>query len=531
MPSQILPPLVLPTVPGPTNPNVGPPGPQGPAGPPGPQGDPGPENPLPLTGDVTGTTDANTVSKLQTWPLDIGPAVIDGQVLTWDDNDGYFTVKTPPVSTGSNVFIYREGAAPSGNVYAHFVDAYNAAIATGVPATIVIDDVISGTVIPNNTGNFDLHQITLSGANGTPYATLLSVENGNTFNQGFQRITYGLAVQYSGTVPLGTITGGNFTMTIDENAFLFYSGTGPAFDLTGMNGGATVTITADTGGYFQSNGAGNNVFNIGDAILNFNLYIGDNSGIDKYLLAASNGNNSVVEEVITVGAISPVFNFPDATGLNVPIGYTGSAQNLIPFVSNEPLPSPHTSTANIVRGTMVFDRNADQPFWYDGTNWVSYTQPFQAQFLSGKATGVISSPNTGDYINWNYATPSSANTFVGQSTATSIYLNFNTPSTGGSVSFKLTGSLGGAVDGSLIVYQWWDITNNVGLGNPSGFFPGGTPPIAPDQVVAIVPWNYASAASIQVGLQLTFVNATTKIGNGDSQILPWFTVETIGFPQ
>lgn len=88
--TQILPPLSLPTISGPTNPNIGPPGPQGPAGLQGPQGDPGPENPLAMTGDVTGTTDANTLSNLQGFPLHVGSSVRSGEVIVWNDNDGQF---------------------------------------------------------------------------------------------------------------------------------------------------------------------------------------------------------------------------------------------------------------------------------------------------------------------------------------------------------------------------------------------------------------------------------------------------------
>jgi hypothetical protein len=136
----------------------------------------------------------------------------------------------------------------------------------------------------------------------------------------------------------------------------------------------------------------------------------------------------------------------------------------------------------------------------------------------GYSTTTQSNPAVGQYLVFgNYTTivPCSY-----------IQLNGNPYSltfvSGGSVSFLLTASIGNEFDGT-IAYQWWDTTNNVGLGNIASN--GGI-------ATAVLPSTYSSS-NINIGVQIVYVNGTTYIGGGlgTSFVGSWSTVVTIGAPQ
>ena len=143
--------------------------------------------------------------------------------------------------SGSNVFTYRDSEpSPSGSVYATFAAAYAAAAATGVPATIVIDDSLSDCSIPEGAGNFDMHLITLTGlATGIPDpVVLLSIYDGVSWNQGFARITGNLWVlsNFSSTPFLGVLSSTTpYYMQIDGQAMLATDSEGATFDCSQPN--------------------------------------------------------------------------------------------------------------------------------------------------------------------------------------------------------------------------------------------------------------------------------------------------------
>jgi hypothetical protein len=239
-----------------------------------------------------------------------------------------------------------------------------------------------------------------------------------------------------------------------------------------------------------------------------------------------------------------------------------------PFTSPSPLPTP-PGPITIVTGTTIYDTTNNTPYWWNGTAWQAVPlsgdvtgttdtsqiasiqgrnidlstlvdggvitwsnannkltlQPtFQSTILYGSLSGPINNPNTGDAVQFN-VTQTGPSTYVSYAGGGNFTLVFTGP--GPNVSFKLTASLGSLYDGSF-TYQWWNVTNNAGLGNVAGSV-GGGPSL---DAVAVIPYT-ASNLTITVALQLTYVNGTTFIGENTAGgfILPWAVVETIGIPQ
>jgi hypothetical protein len=100
----------------------------------------------------------------------------------------------------------------------------------------------------------------------------------------------------------------------------------------------------------------------------------------------------------------------------------------------------------------------------------------------------------------------------------------------GRSSFKLVGNLGSLYDGAIAI-QWWDVTNNRGVGNVTGNVGSGVP----GDAVAIIPFEYNTPLNTYTVFQLrmVFTVGVTHIGENTSGgfILPTATVEQLGSPR
>jgi len=93
-----------------------------------------------------------------------------------------------------------------------------------------------------------------------------------------------------------------------------------------------------------------------------------------------------------------------------------------------------------------------------------------------------------------------------------------------SPAYKLTASLGPLFDGTVMI-QWWDATNNVAVGLPSGNIGNGVS----GEAVAFLPQNY-SPTPVDIEVRIIFASGTTFIGEstGVGFVGPWATLEQVG---
>lgn len=519
----------------------------------------------------------------------------------------------PPGPAGSNsAFVYRDSEPnPSDNVFATWQGAYNAAIATNAPATIIIDSSLNTCSIPLNAGDFDLHQITLSGI-GLTIGSFLVINAGVTFSRGLLRITNNLSVNTTSEgIALATMTASDwFGLVMDNGANLINQKSVPLFDLT--NSTNNIFLSVDSSAYISGNGAGAEVFNAGNSGINFFVYVGELATVDQYTFAGTSSS----EMFQTVNPLAHNYTnvYPSYAGTvnNTSLGKAGL---LHPFSSAEPLPNPTGSVYTIETGSMIYDTTNNNPYWWNGSSWQSISQQvitgyatygtpeppltgvgsmvyntfnqipywwngsgWQASYLGGDITGVadnnsitriqghfldtsntidgyvitytaagseftlrpagvptefinatLNSPQTGvnpgDFIIWNKNLARSTSIYLDMVTPDQFILNF---SSGPNVSFKLIADINAITSGNFD-YQWWDITNNVGLGNISS----STGNAVPDEIIAIVPYNY-SITSINVGVKILGETGSTTLGgtsNNGNLIVPWALVETIGVPR
>jgi hypothetical protein len=476
--AQILPPLnLVPNAPG--TPVEGPTGPQGPAGPPGAQGPAG-----------------------------------------------------PPGSGGNGgVFVYRDSEpSPSGNVFATWAGAYAAAHATKQPATIIIDQSLHACAIPTNAGNFDLSIISLA-AISIDNGSTLNINDGVTWNQGVLKISNGLQVVTlfsSPTTALITPVNG-VNIILENGGSLFVGNMGRIVDtdvndagvnlyvgnncqVRGLGANGQVLWANGNGGDIEITIVGTEGVNIGNdtvggtsrATLNINVESLSSGNVSNNVFPGSDTNNPAV--------------WPFYTGNTPRYNYYQSTQNSLPFVSGS-IAGPPTNPF-VQLGTMRYDSGQTQPFWWNGTTWstVAYEPDYlMATLAAPQTTGLT----TGGHVNFDTVLANRTNQ-AGYSSNGRLFINYFA---GFTTTIKVIGNPG-YCDGTIF-YQWWDLTNNVGIGNvASNLVNGG---ICPD-VVAILPNTYSNV-SIFLELRLRFVSSATTIGAtgpAGTVILPWVTLEAIG---
>lgn len=238
-------------------------------------------------GDLSGTSTDQTVIGIQGEPVPAPTGT--NTVLEWSGSALSWGAGGGGGGGGSNVFVYRDSdPSPIGNIYATWVDAYNAMAAArtaGAGFSIIeLDGSLNNPSIP--AGTFDLTDVTLRSsydagyipatylADGTIFTNFASAEN-VTLNTNSastpvvsitsytQIVLRNVSILQSGTAPFWSITGGGILVPMMVESTIFYGSTQVTIDSTSsffptllgnsqlMAGsftgpsGATATITAD----------------------------------------------------------------------------------------------------------------------------------------------------------------------------------------------------------------------------------------------------------------------------------------------
>jgi hypothetical protein len=274
---------------------------------------------------------------------------------------------------GFEVFIYRDSEPnPKNNLFSTWINAYNAAFATNVPATIIIDNTLNSCSIPVNAGDFDLHQITLSGLSPTTIS-FLTINSGVTFNEGIGRVTNGLNITTTNdSTALATLTSADWTSLIIDNQASFTNGKSvPLFDFSNYTN--NVILFVDTGASVSGNGSGAEFFTAGNSGISFDVYIGEKTTVDQYTFAG--GSSPTINQTVNPLANSFVTSYPNFSG-TFNLFYIGQSGLLNPFSSSEPLPTPGpTVPFNIQIGTMIYDTSNSTPYWWNGSSWNTFVIP------------------------------------------------------------------------------------------------------------------------------------------------------------
>lgn len=230
-------------------------------------------------------------------------------------------VSGPPGADGaagpagsSGIFVYRAGDTPSGNVFDTFQGAYDAAFALNAPATIVIDDTITSCIIPTDSGNFDLHQIALSGVGNSAQQNFLSIYDNTSFNQGMPAIINGLILSFYGnTNSLCTFSGpiNEYTIIVDNYAAITNASSDgySIYDLT-VNPVSVIFHIDNTSCVGITS---NPIFNLGNQSSGVLATVGDYCFIYNGSFAGTNGSVNINIYTANSGDASS-FSYPNFTG-------------------------------------------------------------------------------------------------------------------------------------------------------------------------------------------------------------------------
>lgn len=490
--AQILPPLVLPTQ-GPGTPTFPDHGTQGPPGPPGADGTPG-------TNGTNGTDGTQGP---------IGPEGPPGS-----GGDGY----------GSNIFVFRPfDSNPGPNTFLTFQEAYDKAMETKVPATIVFDDTIDACYI--HAGTYDLRQITLQGKLSASDYVGVFIDDQVIFT-GLYKIIDNLSLLYDGTSnPLISLDGQFQQVYLENNSFFSVINTSPFYSLINSAG---LIIHLGTNCGTQPTGP-NSVIVMDQCEMEVH-FEGTGSFIsNETITAAIPGNQSFVGLVVENAGTSGVPNAFIDTDIEAGFDFSTQAINIQPLEGNT---SGRPVDPFVQNGMMYYDSQIGYPVWWDGSQWKEASKPYLPEYLhitidSPQTTGLVD----GGHVNFNTPIVSFNNNYGGYSQPGLLFFSFNDSNLGDNftnVAHKIVANLGD-FDGTII-YQWWDITNNIGLGNIAGNAGNGKS----GDAVAFIPATYGNNqnTNIFVELRLLFVGGTTAIGENTSSgfILPWATMESLGTP-
>lgn len=439
----------------------------------------------------------------------------------------------PSITTNSaisgNVFMYREGeTSSSGNIFSTWAEAYAAAIALGIPSTIIIDDSISPCEIPENSGDFDLSNITLSGIN---FSGTLNIRDGVTWNKGFYKLTNYVNVTLSFNNPGFLITPiSDISLIIDNGALVGIGNDGGFVDIsTGSN---TANLLIDNKSYVNCF-----FFNCGDGYGNVNLTIGNGTSFGNNIIRSNNpsgANLSISFNTLFINGTPG--GFPGLSNFfgNVSVNYGSEATLLKPF-TNSGLPSLGTNYDNIVVGTMVYDEITNKPYWWNGTQWIdpSIQTPKQIIHLADPnvRTTDLSAGNHIKFDSWYYShlySPPNV-TIYGLSNSYTTTLNVN--SVGrirlGVGRFKLTASIPYAIGDGYLIYGWEEVSaspSNLGT-RTQIYVPSGGGFTSGNNCVAFI--ENSGPNDFLIELRIYQNTGFTSIGDASNNLWPWAIVEDI----
>jgi hypothetical protein len=463
----------------------------------------------------TGELDSGLMTQLQGVPVSITPPAV-GQTLVYNGTD--YLPAAGGGGAGSNFFVYRDSEpSPTGNIYATFAGAYAAAIATGVQATIGIDTSLNvGQVYA---GAYDLSKITLSGVNyiNNIYDVLL-INDGVTFTA-MNTITNYCVVLLEFSVPTNALitATNNQLLFLENDGVLVIDNTGRFYDLSG---GYELIIFIGEYCYFE-----------GDSFQSQCIWLGSNGTAYIYIDTYSTITNDVVGGTggsVQIDANSLAASFPTTMPYfsgSLNYQFPNQAAYLQPYISNGgPSGVPWIQT-----GTMYYDTGTNQPYWWNGSAWISATIAPRSLLYGVSGSSQTSNIGVGDHIIFNSSTFQQGSDIT-LDTSTPYTTTLGAASIGritlaANHSYKLTSNIVQVSNGS-VYYQWFDATNGAFFGSGTRLDPsGGTDNAAHSDVVGIYT---TSGSSILIEVQLAFVGGITAIGEAAAtNLYPWFIVEEI----
>jgi len=477
----------------------------------------------PTTGQVPVATSPTTASWQDlptTDPLNgvtISGTPTTGQFLkATSTNTADWETVTIPVPT-PNLYIYREGATPSGNVYATFDTAYaaaTAAVAAGFAATIGIDDTLSACTMSGN--GYDLNEIPLRGGFG-PNQNVLTISN-SLINQGFTLDNLRVNVT-AGGVLTSYSTGTTVNVRLKNKSRIHNTST----NLWTFGGGTMNLFLGDecslTGDYFW----------YGPATGTINIYYESGSSSITTNLAAFNycAAGVTLNNYVSSGAtfLSNYGNFAGTSNFF----FESKAGNLAPYTGTGTLPDPSTSK-NVQTGTSYYDQTTGKPYWWDGAAWVPAVTlpatPPAPSFFQGSLLSQTSDLAGGDHIKFNsYDFTQGSNivldagsgytTTAGQPSIGRITLTEGH-------TYKLTACINEVQGTGDFFTQWWNASIGGALGPVSRVQSAGSDTDAPGQNTGFIT---VTGSPVLVELRITFNSGITRVGN--NPIVPWFTVEEV----
>lgn len=457
---------------------------------------------LPMTGDVTGTTNSNTIGALQGLSLSTSGAA-DGDVLTYSALGDSLSLQ--PAGSGGGTL---SGDVTGPNTSNTVSNLHGLALD--------ISDRENGQSLVYSNGSISFDNISLNGdvtgsdnsnsiysLQGLPLITT-SPADGDVLTYSALGGTLSLQPQSGGGILGGDVTGPSGTNTISNLQTV-------PLHIDSVQDGDMISYSE---GSFRNNSPSATIHTFGDVTGT----LGDTtvSNLQGTPLLVNNYTNGAVLTFTDVGgskiSLQPVAHVPMAGDVQ---GYTDDTQ--IGALQGKDLYLTNTTDGNVLTWSATNNRlELDAPTAYS------------PEFYQATSSAPMSNPVTGDYVDFGTEIEAVTSYYINTAGNNQYTLFFGSDSTPPlNVSYRLKSNIGSLYDGSF-TYQWWDVTNNRGIGNVSGSVGGGVA----GEVFAYLPYDYASSP-ITVGVQLTFVSGTTFIGENTAGgfILPWVTIETLGAPR
>lgn len=473
---------------------------------------------------VGGTSGAPTVN----WSIQLNIGIVavqSGAIIS-----GLTGIATEDVG---KVLTVQNGATPDNNgIWG---------IAGYVSATAVLLNNVNAVADANNGAlwwhlgvDYDLSSITLSSTSAEGDDVEFIVYDGVTFNHGIAQIDT-LQVfsefnyqQFLGTFlpgpstnpPVWRITG-NSQFEPDNGGFIYdFSLTANFYPTLVLSGQANVDLWVN----FGSNGS-----------VGINVNVSDSASFGNELVEGTQGNVNVqVLTALTDDLPAAISGFGGSYNVN----YMSRAETLAPF-SDFGLPTPAPNDP-IRIGTMYFDHGQSQAFWWNGTTWVSYTNP---SFNTTNVYQAHASPQSGNLSAGDHVMFDSSDTVTAGGNinldASSPYQTAPGPSIGrislaADHLYKATFDPG-QVSGSGNIYFQWVVYNSIfPAGQPMGNgtrMDDGTDAgdfASHGPCVAYIYTNSGSGGAGVIEVRIMFNSGMTGLGeNAAAPLYAWFTVEQV----
>lgn len=306
--------------------------------------------------------------------------------------------------------------------------------------------------------DYDLSEITLTAFPG--YSATLFLNDGATFNEGIAEVTGPLAVQgnynsqpYAGTLGVSLFGYYNPSINVIKGAAILNEATQDIFDLSFTSNSYYVIL--------DEQGSADHFAWMGNTAITLQVTIYTGGTISGRFVSGTSGSLNVLVYDTNVTPPTSYGGFYGTPGDGVQVQYLAQAATLVPFTESSP-PSPNngpdaTGPYNVQTGTMYFNTDSNQPFWYTGSTWVSYVGTNSLAVTFGHLTPTTRGYNlTGNQYN--------ASAFAGDGTNYGVVLLGSDSASFSDINANYAAFLSG--DGAKVTSGWSVVAggyhNNIG---------------------------------------------------------------------